>query len=1076
MKPTNRAALGVLSVLQLAIGQAYAAPLTLSNAPLFLTSSNKANVLMMYGNSNSMDSDPTGKAVGSDSAASKSEIARNAIKSVVNSYTGYINMGLMAYQQNAQVVNFLHDAQYDVSYALGDYSATFNGVRSSQTKKFRVPNPTSPGDFLYFNVNLPFYDGANNGAGFCYSSTACTDASHDFKGSGATCATPEHPVTGPWDGYACFRSKTGTSNAAPGVSDAGYSSSTGRTQNFRPTDSDLGQGITDFGKRLTYQMVGTAWFNNGAPGMGYLHVPIAALDAAQAEKINTKLGTSQFLANKPTDPTAPLQNAGLSPLEGTVLTANRYYGGTLSQTAQGGPATAPPNSCSKNFLITLTDGLPSVTRDGVASANVAQNLTDLTAQVAALKASASKTETYVVGFALPYGVSITQLDTIAAAGGSGTAYNAGNPETLNAAFRAIFTDIISKTSAASAVALNSPSVAVNAHVYQAKFSSGDWSGKLLDFPITAEGTLGAPAWDAGQVLASIAPNNRTIITSKPSLGSARNGVPFRWPAAPANPGPLEIDAAQAVALAAGGSNEVGAARLDYLRGVAVNEGEAGLRWRSRPTSKLGDIVNSAPHYVGAPAFNYGDAGYDAFRATHAERTKMIYVGANDGMLHGFTVAGGVERLGYIPSSVYPNLARLSERNYAHRYFVDGSPNSGDVFYGSAWHTVLVGSLGAGGRGIFALDVTNPSNFTEGNAANLVNFEFTERNSDDIGFISGPIDIVKLNNGKWAALFGNGYNSGGSGKSALFLVDIETGALIKKILTTAGDAATPNALATPLVIDADSNGTADTVYAGDLLGNMWKFDLSATNASQWGVQYKLFQATQPITAAPDAGEHPNGGYMVFFGTGKYVEPSDVGTSAGNTMYGIWDKGAPVDGSLVQQTLTTIPDISGNSYRSASSNPMNWAVHNGWYANFPSGAERVVSAPILRGGRVVATSIVPSSVECSPGGVSWLNEFNWLTGGLLPTPPLDTNGDRLINASDTLVQGRKINGIASAPAIQASPRNIDMELNILNTSDNGNGSGGDIDDPNCPGCGGRQPPTIDGAAAPKQAKRLSWRQIK
>jgi type IV pilus assembly protein PilY1 len=1068
MKSNNHAwpALGVLTVLQLAIAQAYAAPLALSNSPLFLTSSAKANVLMMYGNSNSMDSDPTGKAVGSAAPESKSEVARNAIKSVVNSYTGYINMGLMAYQQNALVTQYLNDSQYDVSYDPANYDPTFTGARNSQTKKFRVPNPTSPNNYIHFNVNLPYYSNGNDGNSFCYSATPCTDPTHDFKGtSQSSCATAEHPVNGPWDTFACYKTKTGPSNG-PATAANGYSNLLMASATFHPTDSDLGQGITDFGKRLTSQPVSLAWFNNGAPGMGYLHVPVANLDAAQAAKIITKLGTSQFVNNKPTDPAYPLQNAGLSPLEGTVLTANRYFAGTLSQAAQGGPASAPPNSCTKNFLITLTDGLPSVTQAGVASADVAANLSGLTTQVAALKASASKTETYVVGFALPYGVSITQLDTIAAAGGSVHAYNANDTATLNAAFADIFTDIISKTSAASAVALNSPSVAVNAHVYQAKFSSGDWSGQLVDLPLSTTGTMGAALWDAGQVLNTIAPTSRVIITSKPSAGSGRNGIPFRWPANPATPSATQLDVAQTTALKSGGTDAVGSARLDYLRGAATNENPNGLKWRSRPTSKLGDIVNSAPHYVGAPNFNYGEAAYGAFRTAQMNRTKMIYVGANDGMLHGFTVAGGVEKLGYIPSAMYANLSKLTDPNYAHRYYVDGSPNSGDVYYGGAWHTVLVSGMGGGGRGVFGLDITDPNNFTEANAGNLVNFEFSD---DDVGMVSGQIAIVKMNNGKWAGLFGNGYNSAGTGQSGLFIVDLENGNLIKKILTGEGSAGTPNALATPMAIDTDANNTVDTVYAGDMLGNMWKFDLSSGTPADWKVEYKLFQAAQPITAAPDVGEHPNGGFMVYFGTGKYLEAGDVSSTPGNAMYGIWDKGVAVVGTstLVQQTLTGINDINGNSYRTASSNSINWQTQNGWYANFPTTAERVVSAPLLRGGRVIVTSIVPSGAECTPGGVSWLNEFDWLTGGLLAVPPLDTNGDRKVDGNDTLVQGRRINGIASAPAIQ-STSNVNMEVTILNTSDNDN---------TCPTCSGPPGPKgLDTSAPQKMAKRLSWRQIK
>lgn len=1047
---------GLCSLLQLALVHAYAGPLALSQSPLFLTSNAKANVLMMYGNSNSMDSDPSGKAVGSAAPASKSEVARNAIKSVVSNYTGFINMGLMAYQQNALQTQFLHDSQYDVSFNPASYDPAFNGARNSATKKFRIPNPTSAGNFIYFNVNLPYYSGSNQGYAACYSTTACTDPTHDFQGVAPACTAKESATGGPWDAYSCFKIKIGTSDLT--ATGAGYSNEL-FTGSLLPTDSDLGQGITDFGKRLTWQAVSLAWFNNTSPGMGYLHVPIADLNAAQALKINTKLATSQFAANKPVDPAYPLQNAGLSPLQGTVLTANRYFAGSLTQAAQGGPAAAPPNSCSKNFLITLTDGLPSVTKDGVASANVATNLSDLTTEVAALKASASKAETYVVGFALPYGVSITQLDTIAAAGGSGSAYNASDTATLNAAFAAIFADIIAKTSAASAVALNSQAVATGAHVYQAKFSSGDWSGQLLDYGLGAGGALvKPPLWDAGQQLNGLLPGQRVILTGRPD-GSAIKGIAFRWPLAAVGSLTSELDAVQAGYLNANGSGVAdgrGNERLDYLRGAATNEGTAAPKFRKRPTSKLGDIVNSAPLYVGIPSSNYNLAGYSAYRSAAAARTKMIYVGANDGMLHGFDAANGREKIAYVPNALYPHLSKLADVNYAHRYFVDGSPKAGDVYSGGSWKTVLVSGMGAGARGIFALNVTDPATFNESNAAALVNFEFTERNDDDVGYVGGPISIVKMNNGKFAALFGNGYNSGGSGESALFVVDIETGVLIRKIKTGAGSSGSPNALAAPLVIDKDGDATVDAAYAGDLLGNLWKFDLSDANPNQWKVEYKLFQAPQPITSAPDAGEHPKGGFMVYFGTGKYVEPSDVGSAPGNAMYGIWDTGSLVTAAALQeQTFTDLADIGGKSYRTATAKAIDWATQKGWTAKFPGAAERVVSDPVLRDGRVIMTSIIPSDAVCTAGGTSWLNEVDWLTGGLLASPPFDTNNDGVVDSSDTRVQGVKLNSVASAAAIQKNTDKLDTKL--LNESS------GEIT-------------AVAESANQNAARRLSWRQIK
>jgi type IV pilus assembly protein PilY1 len=180
-----------------------------------------------------------------------------------------------------------------------------------------------------------------------------------------------------------------------------------------------------------------------------------------------------------------------------------------------------------------------------------------------------------------------------------------------------------------------------------------------------------------------------------------------------------------------------------------------------------------------------------------------------------------------------------------------------------------------------------------------------------------------------------------------------------------------------------------------------------------------------------------------------------------MYGIWDNGTgeAAATALLKQEYTAIPAIDGVAYRTASSHPINWTSQRGWYADFAAAAERVISAPQLRDGRLIFTSLIPSNVECSPGGTSWLNEVDWLTGGQLATPPLDTNNDQQVNSADTLVSGRAINGVVSPPAIQSGVgvQGSNQESNLVNTS---NGEVGDL----------------LGAGSGKRARRLSWRQIK
>jgi len=314
---------------------------TLADTPLFLTTAGKANILVILDNSNSMDEAASGAAVGSDNATSKSEIARGVINSLISSYNGKINLGLMAYKQNAPNAYYLHNSPYDVSYNPANYDPAYTGPRDSLTKRYRFPNPTSPGDYVHYNVALPYYSTSNEGNLFCYSATA------DFDNG-----TEVYPG-GPWDSYRCFSTKTGTSDSIrsplpsggikPEETALGYASLVG-TYAFSPTDSDLAQNILDFGRHLTSHYISRAWFRNDSPGRGYLHTPIKFLDATQAASLTAKLK-----CNIPGLPGAcaatGVQNAGLTPLEGTLNTARDYFRGPTP------PAPAVPwNNASEGYV------------------------------------------------------------------------------------------------------------------------------------------------------------------------------------------------------------------------------------------------------------------------------------------------------------------------------------------------------------------------------------------------------------------------------------------------------------------------------------------------------------------------------------------------------------------------------------------------------------------------------------------------------------------------------------------------------------------------------------------------------
>ena len=631
--------------------------------------------------------------------------------------------------------------------------------------------------------------------------------------------------------------------------------------------------------------------------------------------------------------------------------------------------------------------------------------------------------------------------------GRGQLLNANRPTEIASKLGDVLDTIITRTSSASSASVNSGSISSTTRVYQAKFNTSNWTGQLLSFPVNSDGSLGASEWDAGDQVPG--PLSRTIITVN-EFGTA---VPFRW---------SRLDATRQLQLAPS-ADGLGEARLNYLRGDHSQEATSGGPFRPR-TSRLGDIVASSPIFVGAPPFFYPDslesASYSAFRTSKESRTQVVYAGANDGMLHGFDASTGAEILGFVPGAVFENLHLLSSSNYTHRYYVDGSPNMGDAFFSGAWHSVLVGGLNKGGQGIYALDVTDPGLFTEAGAANIFLWDFDDSDDADLGYTFSQPAIVRMANGKWAAVFGNGYNNteadgnaSGTGDAALYIVDIETGALIRKITTETGTAedptgtSRPNGLATPAAVDINGDYVVDYIYAGDLFGNLWKFDVSATSPSSWAVDYSssglpapLFRArdgggiAQPITTRPEVGRGPSGrGVIVLFGTGKYLEPNDKDATKlfTQSFYGVVDLNSGTSSDIVSgrsdlQVQTITDEFTATfgtesvDIRVTSENAMG-GTKRGWYMDLVSPAngfegEMQVSNPILRNGRIIFTTLIPEQDPCGFGGTSWLMEMDALSGRRLDETPFDLNLDGEFDNSDyvtvTLPNGDTISVPVSA----------------------------------------------------------------
>ena len=805
--------------------------------------------------------------------------------------------------------------------------------------------------------------------------------------------------------------------------------------------------------------------------------------------------------------TSEIKNGAVyTPLTGTLNTAKSYFAGTLA-----GTSSPIQYSCQKNFTMLVTDGLPTGKTNGqmynypdfnpIETYNAPTWTPSLAAQDAINAVTALKTTafggqnydipTYVVALGDGVGANaaaVQLMNDMAKKGGTNSALFASNQAAFQTAIQGIVSDILSRTGAASSVALNTGTWTTTSSLYQAKFqvgvSSSDWYGQLLSFAINPDGTTATTAtWNSGTVInAQNYDTGRTILTIKPSSGA---GIAFRWPSVPATPTATELDTSQVTALNTvnGTADTQGAARLNYLRGSTADEG-TGNNYRTRPESKLGDIVNSAPYYIAAPAFAYTDsfesAPYSTFYNTYKTRTPMVYVGANDGMLHGFDANTGNEKIAFVPSAVFPNLSLLTTTNYSHRWYVDGSPTVGDAFFGSAWHTMLVGGLRGGGRGVYALDVTDPAAFAETPATtpgSIVKWEFdvskdTTANDPDtdataqyaLGYTFSQPSIVKMNNGKWAAIFGSGYNNAepgtyqnANGYAVLYIIDIETGAVMRKINTQVGSCTVNgvtinNGLSTPAPVDVTGDGITDYIYAGDLCGNIWTFDVTSATPSSWVSKYKsgttpkpLWTAVdasgnvQPIMVRPEVAKMPTSlnGVLVLFGTGLYLQASDNSSTAQQSFYGIWDK-LPNSSTqpnisrsnLLQQSVTsTITGGDGNTYRitsdtitgSTTTPPgIDYTTKNGWRMDFPSpplgfGAERQITDPVLSNGKIIFATSLPNSNVCTYGGDGWLMELDALSGSMLSYPVFDTNGDNLINPTDARNGGRHIAGMPSSPGI-------------------------------------------------------------
>lgn len=694
----------------------------------------------------------------------------------------------------------------------------------------------------------------------------------------------------------------------------------------------------------------------------------------------------------------------------------------------------------------------------------------------------------------------------AAYNGRGEFLAASNPDEMVASLKYMLDSILDRTAASAALSFNTTTVRTDTLVFQARYMTKDWTGELHFIPFAQLGQGDITIVNVGNTLkkrvAKSGHTSRHIITSD----GGSKAFPFRW----GQYGTLD--------------GYIGTESLfNYLRGDQTCElkrdvnlcVDGVLKYRNR-TQPLGDIVNSAPYHMGKPAQHYTFDNYGDFVTLKSTRTPVVFVASNDGIVHGFdasinpdgtfTATSGQELIGYVPSFVHERLPKLADPAYSHEYYVDGSPEVGDANFGSStapdWRSVLVGGAKSGAQGIYALDVTSPEKFSEANASNIFLWEFTDKHDLDLGYtFSAPV-IVRLNDGRWVAVFGNGYNNtapdglaSGSGNAVLYVVDLKSGALIKKLDTGVGMSADPegsnrpNGLSQIVAADVDQDNKTDYIYGGDLFGNMWRFDLTDLSDGNWAVSFggkPLFTAISPegkmqsITAKPALSLHPSGnGYMVYFGTGKYFEPSDnnmVGVPT-QTFYGAWDKWAKGSTDpfvafdrtalLQQQIIEEVAVGDSGTARVTTDNVADWTVHHGWYMDLmnlqtmDNQGERVVNEPIFRSGRIIFTTLIPSGAVCEFGGTGWLMVLDAYDGSRFALSPFDLNADGSYNSSDLVwsdalgayvstTGAMSTHGIPSAPALITSESGT-FDMVLMNFSDGSlGGTGSFLVTPPLPPC--------------------------
>ncbi|WP_341521303.1 PilC/PilY family type IV pilus protein [Pseudomonas sp. G.S.17] len=836
--------------------------------------------------------------------------------------------------------------------------------------------------------------------------------------------------------------------------------------------------------------------NNSGPGGNI---------ARSISDLSVTTNTPQTSADKNyTDLIAAINNLGAianTPLAETYYEVTRYFRG-ISPYYNSTPTTytSPIQyRCQKNYSVVITDGLPTYDRtfpsndplggsrlpnwDGN-SADDGDNLNgdgegdtlylddiakfayDIDLRSGGTDAAGKSWDaadftkqnlfTYTVGF-----TAANAMLSKAASYGNGIYYQATDSAGLNAALSAALNDITSRAGTGGGGASNSSILSSSSAYYQTQYDPTDWRGTIKSLAFNANGTVNktTPNWSTDDTIVPGATatyqswntaTNVAVALSYPNFSSAQQAT-------------LNLNLPTLI---------TGADLVEWSKGT----NKAGLKVR---TALLGDIINSPLAFASPSAKTASDPAadnsYTAYLDTKiASMSANLVVNANDGFVNVINPVNGVRRYAFMPSTVLPNLRYIASTSYingvSHKFLVDGQVAVVDARVGTAWKTLALGGVGAGGKGFYALQLFDASGSNSISA--LWNITNSTTGYTNMGYAYAKPEVAQLPDGRWAAFISNGYGST-SGAASLFVVNIADGSLIKEIVV---DSTGNNGLSS-VRLRVNAQSVIQYAYGGDLKGQMWKFDFTSTNVASWTIGFggsPLFTAprgvNQPITAQPVVGNHPSGGKMVYFGTGKLNEVADKTSTALQTFYAVRDTDSTTanyhESDLQAQSITGAFAGSSAQYFTTSETDVSYSSKKGYflpliYNNVATG-ERVIYPAQLTYGRVLfTTASVDTTDPCSSAGSGRLVDIDAINGKMLNYAVLDTNGDGAINASDAKSSGFTISDGVPFLAAALSTGSDGNQLLVLGGS-TGTGSGGSGTNPNL---------ELGGTSN----RRIMWRQI-